>query len=103
MNWEQFRAILWLRWRLSRNQFLRGSRAGAVIATLAGALLVLIGIGAFVGAVALGALALKKAPANGLMFVWDAVAFGVLFFSFASVMAELQRSESVDMTRLLHL
>src|SRR6185503_44898 len=46
---------------------------------------------------------LKKTPANGLMFVWDAVAFGVLFFSFASVMAELQRSESVDMTRLLHL
>lgn len=103
MNWEQFRAILWLRWRLSRNQFLRGNRAGVVIATLAGGILALIGIGAFLGTVLLGALALKKAPANGLMFVWDAVAFGVLFFSFASVMAELQRSESVDLTRLLHL
>ena len=59
MNWEQFRAILWLRWRLTRNQLTRGSGVGAVIAALAGVMLVLLAVGAGVGATLLGALARK--------------------------------------------
>jgi len=103
MNWEQFRAILWLRWRLTRNQLTRGSGFGAVIAALAGVMLVLLAVGAGVGATLVGALALKSASATTLMFVWDGVTFFVLLFSLIAVLTELQRSESVDLTRLLHL
>src|ERR1051326_4306083 len=103
MNWEQFRAILWLRWRLTRNQLTRGSGLGAVLAALAGAALVMIALGAGLGATLAGALALRQASATVIMFVWDGVTFFVLFFSLIAVLTELQRSESVDLTRLLHL
>ena len=36
MNWEQLRAILWLRWRLTRNQFTRGGQLNAVLSVLIG-------------------------------------------------------------------
>ena len=37
MNWEQLKTILWLRWRLTRNQWARsGGVLGAIIAVLAG-------------------------------------------------------------------
>lgn len=103
MNWEQFRAILWLRWRLSRNQFLRGSRAGAVVAALAMVLVISLAVSALAGATLIGVFALKSASATELMFIWDAVVFFVLLFSLIAVLAELQRSESVELTRLLHL
>ena len=103
MNWEQFRAILWLRWRLTRNQLTRGSGLGAVIAALAGVMVVLLAVGAGAGAILIGVFALKSASATELMFVWDGVIFFVLLFSFIAVLTELQRSESVDLTRLLHL
>jgi hypothetical protein len=103
MNWEQFRAILWLRWRLTRNQLMRGSGVGAVIAALAMVLLVLLAVGAGAGATLIGVFALKSASATELMFIWDGVIFFVLFFSLIAVLTDLQRSESVDLTRLLHL
>ena len=103
MNWEQFRAILWLRWRLTRNQLTRGSGVGAVIAALAGVLLVTIAGGAAVGSLLLGALAMKQATVTVMMLVWDGVTFAAMFFSLIAVATELQRSESVDLTRLLHL
>ena len=34
MNWEQLQTILWLRWRLTRNQFVRGGQVNAVLAIL---------------------------------------------------------------------
>ena len=41
MNWEQLKTVLWLRWRLTRNQWARSGGLGAAIA-------VLVGLGAFV-------------------------------------------------------
>ena len=103
MNWEQFRAILWLRWRLTRNQLARGGSFTALIAALAGVLLAVLVLVFGIGAMLAGALALKDASVSTVMFVWDGVVLFVLFFSLIAVAAELQRSESVDLTRLLHL
>jgi ABC-2 type transport system permease protein len=103
MNWEQFRAILWLRWRLTRNQLTRGSKIGAVVAAIAGAALVMIALGAGLGATLAGALAMKNASATVVMLVWDGIVFFMLLFSFLAVLTELQRSESIELTRLLHL
>jgi ABC-2 type transport system permease protein len=103
MNWEQFRAILWLRWRLTRNQLTRKGGLGAVIAALVGVSLVMIALVAGVGATLIGALAMTKASAPAVMFVWDGITFFVLFFLLIGVLTELQRSESIDLTRLLHL
>lgn len=103
MNCEPFRAILWLRWRLSRNQLTRGSGGGAVVLALASGLVVMLAGAAAVGATLAGALAMKKATVTAMMLVWDGVTFGAGFLSLLAVAAELQRSESVDLTRLLHL
>ena len=42
MNWDQLRAMLWLRWRLTRNQWRRGGQLNAVITLI----LLVIGLGA---------------------------------------------------------
>ena len=103
MNWEQLRAILWLRWRLTHNQLTRGGGLNAALASVAGVMLVLIGLGAGLAAVLIGATALKQASALKVMLVWDGAVLFTLFFSLIAVVTELQRSESVDLTRLLHL
>lgn len=103
MNWEQFRAILWLRWRLTRNQLTRGGGLNAAIASLAGVLLAFIALGASVGATLVGVFAFKQATAWKMMFAWDVITLIVLFLSLLGVATELQRSESIDLTRLLHL
>ena len=46
MNGNQLRTILWLRWRLTRNQLKRGGALGAVIGALAGVALVVFAVGA---------------------------------------------------------
>jgi hypothetical protein len=50
MNWEQLKTILWLRWRLTRNQWARSGGLGAVIAVLAGLGAIVMGGLCFAGA-----------------------------------------------------
>jgi hypothetical protein len=103
MNFAQLQAILWLRWRLTRNQF---ARAGKINAVLAVALLVLAAMGAMgagIGGFALGLLAGAKAPPLVMLLVWDGIVFFFMIVWLSGVLVELQRSESIDMDRLLHL
>ncbi len=103
MNWEQLRAILWLRWRLTRNQFARAGSLNVVLSIVLLALL-LLGAAAFgLGGALLGAFAAAKAPPRVLLYIWDGAVFGFLLFWLSGLMVELQRSESIDLTKLLHL
>lgn len=97
------RAILWLRWRLTRNQLLRGRKLGAAIAAVLAVFAVMVVMMSGLGGTLVGALALKKMPAVALMFVWDGVTFFFLLSWVISVLMELQRSETIDLTRLMHL
>ena len=68
MNWEQFRAIVWLRWRLSRNQFARGGQLNAILAIVVLVLLVSTAVGLGIGGVALGVfLGAKEVVYNSRM------------------------------------
>ena len=49
MNWQHLRAILWLRWRLTKNQFARAGQINAVLSIFMLAMLVLGAVGAGVG------------------------------------------------------
>src|SRR6185503_19479426 len=42
-------------------------------------------------------------PPTILMLIWDALTVGFLFFWTIGLMTELQRSESIDLIRLMHL
>lgn len=103
MNWSQIRTVLWLRWRLTRNQWSRGGQLNAVLTLIAVAIGVFIGaVGAVVGVV-VGVLAFQQSPPFVLLMVWDGLSCAFLFFWVMGVLAELQRSEAIDLGRLLHL
>ena len=103
MNWQQLQTILWLRWRLSKNQLTRGGSLNTVVSILLAVLGVLIALGGFVGGILGGALGLTKAPPLGMLAVWDILVGLFLFFWMIGVVTEIQRSESIDLTKLLHL
>src|SRR5215471_15047388 len=103
MNWEQLKAILWLRWCLTRNQFSRAGALNTVLSILLAALLVLAAFGFSIGAFALGVFAGSKPSPWVLLGIWDAAVFIFLITWLSGLMIELQRSESIDLNRLLHL
>jgi ABC-2 type transport system permease protein len=104
VNWQQLRAIIWLRWRLSRNQFIRGGQLNAVLSVLMLAVGMLVSASLAAGAVTLGwFLGKQGAAAQVLLMVWDAAMFVFLVFWFSGLMVEIQRSESVDLEKLLRL
>src|ERR1041384_391717 len=103
MNWDQLQSIFWLRWRITRNQWVRGGGLGAVVALViavgAAGLGVLACLGGFFG----GYLALGEASPLLVLGVWFGVTAAFLFFWMIGLMTELQRSETIDLQRLMHL
>ncbi|MBI3882259.1 MAG: hypothetical protein HY301_19650 [Verrucomicrobia bacterium] len=95
--------MLWLRWRLSRNQWLRGGALGQVAGVIATVSAVTLGAGAFVGAFFSGWFALAEASPMAVMITWDVVAALFCFMWLIGMVAEIQRSETIDLQRLMHL
>lgn len=104
MNWSQLKTIFWLRWRLRCNQSARSGGLGAVIAVLAGLGAIVMGVACFVGAAVLSAVfGLAQASPNVIMGIWLGLTAAFLAFWMIGLFAELQRSETIDLQRLMHL
>jgi ABC-2 type transport system permease protein len=103
MNREQLKTILWLRWRLMCNQWRRSGGLGAVITAFVGAGAVLLAGASFTGALLVGIFALAKVPPLGIMLAWLAVTVLFLLFWMIGLLTELQRSETIDLQKLMHL
>src|SRR4051812_41601114 len=103
MNWRQLTTLIWLRLRLSRNQFSRGGALNAVLRIIGLIAGVILSLGAGVGGLIGGAVALSDASPLTLLSVWDLIIAVFLFVWLIGVLAEIQRAESIDLTRLLHL
>jgi hypothetical protein len=103
MNWEQLKTVLWLRWRLSRNQWARSGGLGAVIAVIVGLGAFVMGGLCFVGALLGAAFGLGEVSPKIIMAIWFGVTVGFLFFWMIGLLTELQRSETIDLQRLIHL
>jgi hypothetical protein len=99
VNFEQFKTILWLRWQLSRNQWQRTGGIGAVIAALVAVAIFVLGGLSFSGALLAGMFGLGQAKPGVVLGV--TVVF--LFMWMIGLLSELQRSESIDLQRLMHL
>ncbi|MFO7973502.1 MAG: hypothetical protein R6V12_02570 [Candidatus Hydrogenedentota bacterium] len=102
---EHLGTILWLKWRLLRHSMTKATGALAVVLTV----LIVIGVafitvGASVGLFALGALAdLEEQGALPVLGITDGLVFFFCIFWIASIMTELQRSDMVDMRRMMYL
>ena len=92
-----------MRWRLTRNQFLRGGTLNAVVSIILGVFLALGACGVTAGALAGGWAAGAKAPPQVLLLILDGVVFFFLIFWGTGLMVEIQRSETIDLPKLLHL
>ncbi len=103
MNWEQVKAIAWLRWRLSVNQWRRGGTINAVITMIIAAAALMASVCCFFVAITLGVLLLRKANADRLLVMWDVIVVVFLFLWIVGLFSELQRSEALSLEKLLHL
>ena len=103
MNWSQLRTIIWLRWRLSRNQWSRGGTLNAVLTIIVAMIGLALGFAGGIAGLLGGTFILSKASPPVILIVWDLI-FGVfLFMWLAGIVSEIQRSEMIDISRLLHL
>lgn len=103
MTWDQWQAILWLRWRLTVNQFHKGGVLSAVILGIVVVMAIITGISLFFVGLVAGVYLLPKATAEHTLFVWDGITVGFLFFWLIGLVTELQRSELISLDRMLHL
>ena len=103
MNWDQLKTILWLRWRLTNNQWARSRGMGAVISAIIAVGSILMGATAFSVALVVGIFGLQKADATLIWGIWFAMTAAFLFFWMIGLITELQRSETIDLQRLMHL
>ncbi|MEJ2702914.1 MAG: ABC transporter permease [Sedimentisphaerales bacterium] len=103
MDWGQLRTILWLRWRLSRNQWSRGGLLNAVLSVVVAVALVILAIGSGVAGVLVGFLVLTEMSPAKWLIVWDVIAGLFLTAWMIGLVSEIQRSETIDIGRMLHL
>ncbi len=103
MNWEHFKAIAWLRWRLSRNQWKRaGFVNGILMAILTVGVLLLAGVSFFL-ALVMGVILLPQGSPIQVMYVWDGIVGLYMLGWTISLLAEIQRSEMLSLDKFLHL
>src|SRR5262245_40344282 len=103
MNWPQLKTILWLRWRLTRNQWAKSGGIGAVFAAVFAFLLLMLGVVGFFAGALVGAYALGDVSPLVIMGIWFGLTVVFVFFWLIGMLNELQRSETIDLPRLMHL
>lgn len=103
MNWEQLKTILWLRWRLMANQSKRSRGLGAIFTALIGISAFMLTALSFAGGFLGAFFGLAGASPMVVMLIWLVVTMAFLFFWIIGLLTELQRSETIDLQKLMHL
>jgi ABC-2 type transport system permease protein len=103
MNLSQLKTMLWLRWRLSSNQWTRGGSLNQVIAGILLVLGVIASLGGTIAGFVLGTTALSAAAPQTLLLAWDGLFLGFLLVWSIGIATEIQRSETLDLGKMLHL
>ncbi len=103
MNREQFRAFLWLRWRLRVNQFRKAGTLNAVLFFAIVGLVLVAAVGLFAAGLLVGYLALPGAAPGVRLLVWDGAIVAFLSFWSAGLLSDIQRSDGLAVDKILHL
>ena len=103
MDWSQLRTIVWLRWHLIRNKWPRSGGLNAALTIIVVWIGFIVGIAGGLGGVLAGTFALAKAQPTVMLVVWDLIVGAFLFFWMIGIVNELQRSETIDISRMMHL
>ncbi|MBL8817887.1 MAG: hypothetical protein JNL58_17820 [Planctomyces sp.] len=103
MSFEQFKAILQLRWKISRNQWKRAGKINFVLMMILLVTCLAVAVASFFVAAISGYFAAPVLTPARLMLLWDAVVVAFLFFWGLGVVTELQRSQLISLENFLHL
>jgi ABC-2 type transport system permease protein len=103
VNWEHFKAFVWLRWRLLYNQARRAGAINAALTVIVVIAAILTAIPLFIGSLMLGLFAIPKTQPVHLMYAWDGVVIAFLFFWLIGLITELQRTDPLSLSKFLHL
>lgn len=103
MNWQHLRAVFWLRWRLSVNQWKRGGTLNAVLGAIWLVFVVIASASSFLTALLLGLFVLSDTTPDHLMLIWDGIVLGFLFVWMIGLLSDLQHGEALSIGKLLAL
>jgi ABC-2 type transport system permease protein len=103
MNLDHFKTVFWLRWRLTRNQLTKGGSIHIFFTILSVAFSIFVAVGALIGGFCFAFFALKRVEPRALLGIWDVIVGVFLFFWTLGFVIEIQRSESLNMEKFLHL
>jgi hypothetical protein len=103
VNWQHLSAFFWLRWRIMRNHWRKAGAINAVLMMVAVFALCLLVIPLFAGTIWIGLFVIPRMSPTHLMYVWDGFVAGMLLFWMIGLLVELQRSESLSLSKFLHL
>ncbi len=103
MNWQHLQAFVWLRWRLQANQWRRAGAFNAAVMVVVSITILVTIIPLFLGALVLASFAIPQATPAQLMYAWDGLIGGFLFFWLIGLITGLQRSDALSVTKFLHL
>lgn len=103
MNWQHLQAFLWLRWRLLANQWRRGGALNAVLMMIVVVSAIVVAIPLLVASFVLGLYTLPKAAPMHLLYAADGLVVGFVFFWGIGLVTELQRTETLSLSKFLHL
>lgn len=103
MNREHLATFIWLRWRLMQNQWRRAGALNAILMMLFVGLSLVLAVPLGIGCFVLGLYAIPKAAPPELMYAWDGLVIALLFCWSVGLLAELQRTEALALSKFLHL
>jgi ABC-2 type transport system permease protein len=103
VNWQHLRAFVWLRWRLLANGWRRAGSLNFVLTMIfaVGALVATVPV--FIGSFLVGLYAMADAAPKQLLVTWDVLVCGFTFVWCIGVLTELQRTESLSLSKFMHL
>jgi hypothetical protein len=103
VNRQHLRAFFWLHWRLRVNQMKRGGTANLVLLIILAVGAVLLSCFLFIVFLLLGLFGLESASPTVIMYIWDGLVLGYLFFWLIGLLTDLQRSEALSLDKFMHL
>ncbi len=103
MNGRHLRTLVWLRWRMLRNQWRRAGTLNAVLMMIVAVGLLVAVIPLFIASIVIGMYAIPRAAPAHLMYAWDAIILAFLLFWGIGLLTELQRTETLSLSKLMHL
>lgn len=103
MNWQHLRAFVWLRWRLMANGWRRGGQINFIVTAFFAACAVAAALPLFAGSLWLGMRVFANQTPEHLLFTWDVLVVAFTFIWSIGLITELQRTESLALSKFLHL